>query len=1409
MMAKHQDTLNDCLATDGYPKNSTGLQKNPDFKLRASSAFLALFLAVCMGSHSQTVSAESSSTKNFNIPASQLSKGLSLFAGQNGLNLSFDPALTEGKHTSGLKGEFGIVDGFHELLKDTGLQMVNDPKGGYFLEKIPVKQAPPVTPDIGHVDVELGKVKIRAKRFKQVGPMPGLELTKEQIAGNIQTLTAADIKKAHSLSLSDLMNTKLQSVNVNDYQGNPFQMDVTYRGFTASPQLGTPQGLSVFFDGIRVNEPFGDVVNWDMIPMNALGGFDIFPGSNPLFGLNTLGGALSMKTKSGFTSPGIEAEILAGSYGRKQLQASGGWNNANKEEGSWDGGNYAAFAAVNLFLEDGWRDNSPSKVNQAFGKFEWQGERASLSFSTLAAVNKLVGNGTIPQELYNEDAASIFTSPDVTKNKLLQFQIAGAFDVTDTFNVTGQIYQRNSDRLATTGDIIDQETFSNGTKTYNLNGTRLPGANHNGIQCIYQDTNSDGIPDYYTVTEANFIPYLNSIGSATGVDQSLITTDNSLPLPTEITLPNEVKNGLVTVFESGILDFLVNKNVDPSAQLPNGLDVVSLTFNINGVNYFDDSGNSNYIVIKPPVNASTCLTGFSESTPNSRWNTWMVDALPVKARDGSRDYDPNITGSGTGVIEGTPTGVITKTDIQQSTKGAAMQLNWNMDTHKFMVGASFDQSYASYVGKQRLAVLDDSRNVYNDPSQIGEEFWAGSNDVTINDFDGTSKTKSLYFSETWSPVQTLNLSVSGRYNYTDVKNNLAPSIAENGLQDLHLLNRYPNGVICSGNDISQCSYGGGPIPADVYEKLVAQYGPNSGIGVGVNTLDKRQSEAFNYHSFNPAIGATWQAKPNLNIYANWNQGTRTPSVIELGCAYDPTIITRADGVTGPRSIMDERGCVLPSSLSGDPYLPQVKARTMELGARGKFNDFLEWNVSAYRTNVTDDIYMVSPTQTLSFFQDIGDTRRQGIEFGLAGEYGKSEFRFNYSLTEATFESNFSMVSPYNSSRNLDKNTGADNLIQVQPGNVMPGVPFNNFNMSWAYKLTPQFKLGFNAVAHSRSFLRGNENNAHTPGAARVATFNNGPSTSTEVVPANNYPGTVPGYAVLNFNSRYDLGKGWAASLLVNNVLDKKYYTAGRLGLNPIAPSTNGLIGPGGFNYNSNEWTPSQFISPGAPRGMWVSLSYDFDASKKTLPSTSSITTEPDRTLEPARDLLSMEEVALLKQLDKIKALPILKSIQTAKQEVTANVEIWRKALAAGDTEAYVKSYTSSFAPARTSHNDWIEQQKVQFATDVVSFVETKDVVVAPQDKRMVAVFTQLIGRGGVQEAVRKVLTFEQKEGQWLIIRERNLPARDLALNSTEALKTSQTGMLSPKQKVAKTIKPLRVVSLDKQVADNVMKVEVK
>jgi len=1226
------------------------------------------------------------------------------------------------------------------------------------------------TAGLPNIDINLKETVVKAKRYKSIGPLPGLNLTKEQIPGNIQSITAEEIKQSQSLSITDLMNSKLQSVNVNDYQGNPFQMDVTYRGFTAGPQIGTPQGLSIFFDGIRVNEPFGEVVNWDLIPMNAISSLDVYPGSNPMFGLNTLGGAIAIKTKSGFDSAGVSAQVLNGSFGRKQLQGSGGWNN----------GSLAAFGAVNLFMEDGWRKNSPSEVNQAFGKLEWQGEKASLGFSSLMAVNKLIGNGTVPIELYKEDPASVFTSPDITRNRLLQFQISGAFDFNDKVNLTGMVYKRDSRRVSSTGDIIDIDTFRD------LGVPSRVAAPGELVSCVFLDSNKDGFANYY-VDELNMVDAFGNPTSAFVEDLRANTQAIGNGYTPRYDLIGTINPDLPVGYIQAALqasnpgfsdggfqktDSLGQQQVFNSANFYNPEQFFYLsayaTSPTSTQNYFttvDPVTNQVRrfnIIPAPRVNAD-------DSCPTSRADGTK---LPAVGNQGHRDGAVGGNGLGTnpGYIQGTPTGVITKSDIDQSGLGGAVQLNFNLDTHKLMFGASIDSAGAKYDASQRFGLIDDSRNVYSAPNDIGEEYFAADHDVPVNKFDGKKITKSLYMSETWSPTQTLNFSASARYNQTLINNSLAARAKFFGLADANLLNRFLPVIICPGDDLSACPYDPShPLDIDIYR----QFNQSGSSAIpGFNPISPAVTEKFSYYSLNPALGATWQATPRLNMYANWNQGTRTPSVIELGCAFDATPTQRTDiygnpvGGIGPRTLVDGRACSLPSVLSGDPYLPQVKAQTFEVGARGKFKDLLEWNVTAYRTELKDDIYLVSATSELSYFQNIGDTRRQGIEFGLAGEYGRHDFRVNYSLTEATFQSSFKMISANNSSIISNDTSNFDyNQIQVEPGDRMPGVPLNNFNISWGFKVTPTFKLRLGMVAHGDAFLRGNENNEHTPGPSRgridsvLDPITGG--TDTTLIPGSDYrySGKSAGYATFNLRATYDMGAGWTAGLLINNLLDKEYTSAGRLGLTPFAPSINGVVGAGGFNYNSSEWLSTQFISAGAPRGVWATISYDFDASKKRLPPPTSMAPEPDRTLEPATiKPPTAEELALAKTLDGIKPVPVIAAtpaqarlaIEKARQQVAAAVEAWRVARARGDVDGYLSRYSRNFQPAGLNRNAWLEQSRLQLATAQDASLKLEEMVVLPQGKGMTAVFNELGAAGGMQP---KALSLEQQDGQWVIERE--------------------------------------------------------
>ncbi|MBA3494248.1 MAG: Plug domain-containing protein [Gammaproteobacteria bacterium] len=142
-------------------------------------------------------------------------------------------------------------------------------------------------------------------------PLPALGTPLNKVPANVQSLTAEDVEEQNPLDLSEMLFDNIGSVNINAAQNNPFQNDLEYRGFLASPLVGSAIGLSLYMDGVRINEGFGDTVNWDLIPQSAISSVDLIPGSNPLFGLNTLGGAIALRTKSGFAYQGMEVEASA------------------------------------------------------------------------------------------------------------------------------------------------------------------------------------------------------------------------------------------------------------------------------------------------------------------------------------------------------------------------------------------------------------------------------------------------------------------------------------------------------------------------------------------------------------------------------------------------------------------------------------------------------------------------------------------------------------------------------------------------------------------------------------------------------------------------------------------------------------------------------------------------------------------------------------------------------------------------------------------------------------------------------------------------------------------------------------------------------------------------------------------
>jgi outer membrane receptor protein involved in Fe transport len=280
-----------------------------------------------------------------------------------------------------------------------------------------------------------------------VGVTPlGGDLDTGRIAANIQTASADELRERHALDLADFMNRSMGSVFVNEAQSNPLQPDVQYRGFVGSPLLGLPQGLAVYQDGVRVNEPFGDTVSWALIPESAIDSLYLVPGSNPLFGLNALGGAIAVRTKDGFSADDTRAELTAGSFGRVGVQAETG-GALNDELGY--------FVTASVLDEDGWRDYSPTDAEQIFAKLTSRGESSRLDVSLTRVDTDLVGNGAAPENLLELDREAIFTWPDHTWNTLTMLGVSGEQAASPNFTLRGNLYVRASDIDTLNGDDSD------------------------------------------------------------------------------------------------------------------------------------------------------------------------------------------------------------------------------------------------------------------------------------------------------------------------------------------------------------------------------------------------------------------------------------------------------------------------------------------------------------------------------------------------------------------------------------------------------------------------------------------------------------------------------------------------------------------------------------------------------------------------------------------------------------------------------------------------------------------------------------------------------------------------------------------------------------------------------------------
>jgi len=321
-----------------------------------------------------------------------------------------------------------------------------------------------------------------------ITPAHGTGLPADMIPFSIQTATAEDIERSQSLDLSQFLNRNLGSVTINEAQNNPLQPDIQYRGFTSSALLGLPQGLAVYQNGVRVNEAFGDIVNWDLIPKSSIASINLIGGANPVFGLNTLGGAISITTKNGFTHEGHSLEVYGGSYQRIVSTIESGGNN-----GTW-----GYFFTGSYFDEEGWRDASESNALNLFGAISWRGSDSTLDLSINRGDTELIGNGPIPVELAAIDRSAIFTSPDITENDMYLLNLEGTHWLNDEIQLAGNVFYRSND-----------------TSSFNGDGTEFEDCGFVANAGFLCEDNADlGTAAEEVITDQNGNPIPNSIGGA-------------------------------------------------------------------------------------------------------------------------------------------------------------------------------------------------------------------------------------------------------------------------------------------------------------------------------------------------------------------------------------------------------------------------------------------------------------------------------------------------------------------------------------------------------------------------------------------------------------------------------------------------------------------------------------------------------------------------------------------------------------------------------------------------------------------------------------------------------------------------------------------------------------------------------
>ncbi len=307
----------------------------------------------------------------------------------------------------------------------------------------------------------------------RLSPVAGSEIAVQKVPGAVDIVDSADLARTAQPNITDALAQSVPGIVITDVQGNEFNRNIFYRGYESSPLIGVAQGLAVYQNGVRINEVYADTVNLDLIPSVAINNIAVVS-NNPAFGLNALGGAISITMKDGFAWQGFETDFRAGSYGRIQ----------NATQYGVQSGNWAAYGAFEGIEDDGWRDFSPTEIYRGYADLGWKGKDAEFHINYTAADTLIGATAATPIEAVRQRYGAVFTSPQITENNLNMLSVNGQVDVTKTMTLSGVAYYRHFKQKRDDGNLSDLVACDDDT-------------DNPGGFCFDDDDNTTNIPGQF------------------------------------------------------------------------------------------------------------------------------------------------------------------------------------------------------------------------------------------------------------------------------------------------------------------------------------------------------------------------------------------------------------------------------------------------------------------------------------------------------------------------------------------------------------------------------------------------------------------------------------------------------------------------------------------------------------------------------------------------------------------------------------------------------------------------------------------------------------------------------------------------------------------------------------------------